>query len=185
MSAAALDRSRAVLLVVDLQERLLPAIEDHERVLRSSLLLLRLAQVLPLPVVLTTQYARGLGAAVPQVLEAAAGATPLDKLSFGCFGDDAFLARLQSLGGRDQLVVCGIEAHICVAQTVVAAVEHGFSAHVASDAVGSRAAANREVGLRRMERAGALLSSTEMAIYELIGRSDDAAFKKMLPFLRG
>jgi len=179
-----LDPERAAIVIVDLQEKLLPAIADRERVLRNSVLLLHLAETLGLPAVLTTQYSRGLGPTVPDVLAAAPGVAPLDKVSFGCFGDPAFLARLAALGGRDQLVVAGIESHICVAQTVLGALERGYGVHVASDAVGSRTEDNRAVGLRRMERAGALVSSTEMAIYELLGRSDGAAFKKMLPLLK-
>jgi nicotinamidase-related amidase len=108
----------------------------------------------------------------------------LDKVSFGCFGSPEFLERLKALEKRDQLVVAGIESHICVAQTVLGALERGYTVHVASDAVGSRSEENRGVGLGRMERAGALLSSTEMAIYELLGRSDGSAFKKILPLLK-
>jgi nicotinamidase-related amidase len=184
-AASLLRKDRAVLVVVDLQEKLLPAIHERERVLGNSLLLLRLAQVLELPVVLTTQYAKGLGPTVPEVVAAAPGVAPLDKLSFGCFGDDAFLERLHGLGGRDQLLVAGIESHICVTQTVLGALGKRFEVHVASDAVGSRLESNRQVGLARMERAGALLSSAEMAVYELLARSDGDAFKKMLPYLRG
>ena len=183
-AAGVLRPERTALVVVDLQEKLLPAIASRERVLRNSVLLLRLADVLALPVVLTTQYSRGLGPTVPDVLAAAPGVAPLDKVSFGCFGSPEFLDRLKGLGGRDQLVVAGIESHICVAQTVLGALERGYTVHVASDAVGSRSEENRGVGLGRMERAGALVSSTEMAIYELLGRSDGSAFRKMLPLLK-
>jgi nicotinamidase-related amidase len=184
MSSALLDRDRTTVVVIDLQQKLLPAIDGAAGVLRNSVLLLRLAEVLGLPVILTTQYAKGLGPTVPEVLAAAPGAAPLDKLSFGCFGDQGFDARLRALG-REQLLVAGIESHICVAQTVLGALEAGHAVHVASDAVGSRTAANRLVGLARMERAGALISSTEMAIYELLRRSDGAEFKQMLPHLKG
>jgi len=183
-AAGVLRPERTALVVVDLQEKLLPAVSNRERILRNSVLLLNLADVLGLPVVLTTQYSRGLGPTVPEVLEAARGAVPLDKVSFGCFGSPEFLDRLKGLGERDQLVVAGIESHICVAQTVLGALERGYTVHVASDAVGSRSEENRAVGLGRMERAGALLSSTEMAIYELLGRSDGNAFKRMLPLLK-
>jgi nicotinamidase-related amidase len=178
-----LDPRRTALVVVDLQEKLLPAVVDRERVVRNSLLLLRLARTLGLPVVLTTQYAKGLGPTIPEVLHEA-GVPPLDKVSFGCFGDDAFVERLRGLE-RGQLVVAGIESHICVAQTVLGALGAGYEVHVASDAVSSRTADNRQVGLARMERAGALLSSAEMAVYELLGRSDSASFKAMLPLLKG
>ena len=182
--ASRLERERTVVLVVDLQEKLAPAIAERDRVVRNSLLLLRLARVLGLPVVLTTQYANGLGPTLPEVLAEAPRVVPLDKVSFGCFADSAFLSRLRSLEGRDQLLVAGIEAHICVAQTVLGALEAGYQVHVAGDAVGSRTEANREVGLARMERAGALLSSAEMASYELLARSDTAAFKAMLPHFK-
>ena len=183
-AGALLDPARTVMVVVDLQEKLLPAIHERERVLRNSLLLLRLAHLLELPVILTTQYRKGLGDIVPEVTLAAPGIAPLDKVAFGCFGSPEFEARVAGLALRDQLVVAGIESHICVAQTVLGALAKGFTVHVAADAVGSRTAENREVGLRRMETAGAVLTSAEMAIYELLGRSDAAAFKAMLPHLR-
>ena len=183
-AASVLHPGRTALVVVDLQEKLLPAIANRERVLRNSVLLLRLAEVLELPILLTTQYSRGLGPTVPEVLAAAPGVAPLDKVSFGCFGSSEFLERLKGLGGRDQLVVAGIESHICVAQTVLGALARDYTVHVASDAVGSRSEENRAVGMGRMQRAGALVSSTEMAIYELLGRSDGAAFKRMLPLLK-
>jgi nicotinamidase-related amidase len=184
MSGSRLEPARAALVVVDLQERLLPAIHDRERVERNSVLLLRLAQELSLPVLLTTQYEKGLGPTVPGVLASAPGAQPIDKVSFGCFSSEPFLARLEALPERNQLVVAGIESHICVAQTVLGALERGLEVHVASDAVGARAEENRVIGLNRMEKAGAVLSSVEMALYELLGRSDTAAFKKLLPYLR-
>lgn len=179
-----LDTARAALVVVDLQERLLPAIFERERVLKNTLLLMKAAELLAVPVLLTTQYRKGLGEIAPEVRAAAPAAEPLDKLSFGCFGDEAFRERLRGLGGRDQLLVTGIESHICVTQTVLGALEQGYQVHVASDAVSSRTPANWRVGLTRMERGGALLSSAEMALYELLRRSDGAAFKQLLPLLK-
>lgn len=179
-----LHRDRAVLVVVDLQEKLLPAIAEKERVLGSSLLLLRAARELELPVVLTTQYEKGLGPTVREVRAEAPGVTPVDKVAFGCFGSADFLARLSAFPGHDQLLVAGIESHICVAQTVLGALAKGYHVHVATDAVGARTPDDREVGLRRMERAGAVLSSAEMAVYELLARSDGAAFKRLLPYLK-
>jgi nicotinamidase-related amidase len=179
-----LQPQRCALLVVDLQQKLLPAIHERDRVLRSSLLLLRLAETLGLPVVLTTQYAKGLGPTVPEVLALVPEVVPLDKVSFDCFGDAGIRARLGQLEGRDQLLVCGMETHICVAQTVLSALAEGYQAHVVTDAVGSRTEASRQVGLGRMQQAGAVVSSAEMAIYELLGRSDIPAFKTMLPHLK-
>ena len=179
-----LQRERAVLVVVDLQQKLLPAIDGKERVLDGARLLMRAARELELPLVLTTQYAKGLGPTVPEVIAEAPGVEPVDKVVFGCFGSEDFLARLAAFPGRDQLLVAGIESHICVAQTVLGALGRGYRVHVAADAIGSRHAEDRELGLRRMEHAGAVLSSTEMAVYELLARSDGAAFKRLLPYLK-
>lgn len=184
-AASLLRPERALLVLIDLQERLLPAIEGRERLLKNSLLLLRLARILDFPVVLTTQYRKGLGEVPAEIQEAAPGVAPLDKVTFGCFWNAPFVARLSELGDRDQLLVAGVETHICVCQTVLGALEMSYAAHVISDAVGARTEANHRIGLSRMERAGALVSSTEMAVYELLGRSDAAAFKEMLPFLKG
>jgi nicotinamidase-related amidase len=174
---------RTALVVVDLQERLLPAIDQGDRVLANTRLLLHLARALELPVLVTTQYRRGLGDTVADV-RALAGDASIDKTAFGCFGDAGFRERLAALG-RDRLLVAGVESHVCVAQTVLGALADGRVVHVVADAVGSRTAENRAIGLSRMERAGAVVSSAEMAVYELVGRSDSAAFKALLPHIKG
>jgi nicotinamidase-related amidase len=183
-AASLLRPERTALLLIDLQERLLPAISGREKILANSILLLRLAALLRLPVVLTTQYRKGLGDLPAAIREAAPGVEPLDKVTFGCFWDEGFVSRLGELADRDQLLVAGVETHICVSQTVLGALEKSYVAHVLGDATGSRAEANHRIGLARMERAGALISSAEMAIYELMGRSDSPAFKEMLPHLK-
>jgi nicotinamidase-related amidase len=180
-----LDRSEVALVVIDLQSKLLPAIFESERVVRNSQLLLRLAQVLKIPALLTTQYARGLGDLVKEIAEAVPGAGPMDKTSFGCFGDATFLHRLKEIAPRARtLLVAGVESHICVAQTALGALDAGFLVHVAGDATSSRSSENWQAGLKRMERAGAVISSTEMMIYELLGQSGTWEFKTMLPLLR-
>jgi nicotinamidase-related amidase len=178
-----LSPDRTALIVIDLQEKLLPAIDGHEGLVVQVRTLLRLASALELPVVLTTQYRKGLGPIVPEILELAGDVEPIDKVAFGCFGSPEFGERLRDTG-RDQLLVSGVEAHICVTQSVLGAVAAGFTPHVVTDATGSRSEVNRQLGFRRMERAGAWLSSTEMAAYELLGRADNAAFKQMLPYFR-
>lgn len=181
-----LDPARTALVVVDIQEKLLPPIHEAERLLRNSRLLLRLAGLLNLPVLATTQYARGLGGTVPEIAELLPRSTAvLDKLEFSCFGSDEFCAASAMLPDREQLLVCGMETHICVAQTTLAALNRGYIVHIAADAVGSRSEFNWRVGLERMRTAGAVISSTEMAIYELLRASGTAEFKQMLPWLKG
>jgi nicotinamidase-related amidase len=177
---------RCALLVIDIQEKLLPPIHEGERMLRNSELLVRLAKILDLPVMLTTQYAQGLGPVVPRIASLLPGTKSMDKLEFGCFSDAKFCSAAKALpGGRNTLLLCGMESHICVMQTAMGALEQGYLVHVASDAVGSRSEWNWKIGLERMQAAGALISSTEMMIYELLGASGTAAFKQMLPYLKG
>lgn len=184
-SARLLERESVALIVVDLQSKLLPAVFESERVLRNAQLLLRLAKVLEIPTMMTTQYAKGLGGLVEEIVSLACGREPVDKTSFGCFGDANFTRRLKEAAPRaNTLLVAGVESHICVAQTVLGALEAGFRVHVAEDAVSSRSAENWQVGLKRMERAGAVISSTEMMVYELLGRSDTPEFKALLPYLK-
>lgn len=173
------------LVVVDIQEKLLPPIFEKEKLVRNAQLLIRLAEILEIPTIVTTQYAKGLGNTIPEVASLLPHATPLDKLSFSCFGSDAFCSTLKRLPGkRTTALVCGMEAHICVAQTALAALREGYLVHVASDAVSSRTEWNRNIGLERMRSAGAVISSAEMIIYELLGSSGTPAFKAMLQYLR-
>lgn len=181
-----LSKDDCALVVVDIQEKLLPPIHDRERLVRNAQLLLRLARNLDLPVVATTQYSSGLGKTVPEIAALLPQNQPVDKLQFGCFGNEGFRTALKSLPGkRNTLLLCGMETHICVMQTALGALDKGYIVHVASDAVGSRSEWNWKIGLDRMQSAGALISSTEMMIYELLGGSGTPAFKAMLPYLKG
>jgi nicotinamidase-related amidase len=180
-----LDAKAAALLVLDLQAKLVPAIFESERVIRNARLLLRLAEILKLPTILTAQNAAGLGPTVPEIHSLAPNVEPIDKTSFGCFGESQFARALKhSAPQANTLLVAGIESHICVTQTVLGALDAGYLVHLAEDAVSSRTAENWRVGLKRMERAGAVMSSTEMMVYELLGRSGTPEFKAMLHFLK-
>jgi nicotinamidase-related amidase len=173
------------LVVVDIQEKLLPPIFQKEKLVRNAQLLIRLAEILKIPAVVTTQYAKGLGNIVPEVASLLPQAQPIDKLSFSCFGSDVFCSTLRRIPGqRTTVLICGMEAHICVTQTALAALREGYLVHVASDAVSSRTEWNRNIGLERMRSAGAVISSTEMIVYELVGSSGTAAFKSMLQYLK-
>jgi nicotinamidase-related amidase len=183
--ARLLDRHSVALLVLDLQAKLVPAVFEPQRVIRHSQLLLRLAQLLEIPTVLTCQYPKGLGNIIPEITQFAPGIEPLEKTSFGCFGEPDFLRRLKQRAPQaTSLLVAGVESHICVMQTVLGALEAGYLVHVAADATSSRTRENWQIGLNRMERAGAVLSSTEMMVYELLLKSGTPEFKAILPFLK-
>jgi nicotinamidase-related amidase len=181
-----LEADRCALIVVDIQEKLLPPIFENARLLKNSQLLIRLAGILKIPALVTTQYAKGLGNTAPEIASLLPDAQPIDKQMFSCFGSDAFCAILKRLpGNRNTVLLCGMESHICVMQTALGALREGYIVHVASDAVSSRTEWNWKIGLERMRAAGAIISSTEMILYELLRSSGSPAFKELLPYLKG
>lgn len=181
----ALQAEHCALIVVDIQEKLLPPIFNKDELVKNAQLLVRLANILEIPTIVTTQYARGLGRTVQEIASLLLETRPIDKLQFGCFGCGEFRSALKSLPGlRNTLLVCGMETHICVMQTVLGALNDGYLVHVASDAVGSRVRWNWEIGLDRVRAAGAVISTTEMMIYELLRSSGTPQFKEMLPYLK-
>jgi nicotinamidase-related amidase len=180
-----LDAERCALIIIDVQEKLLPPIFERERLVKNSQLLIRLAGVLKIPHIATVQYSKGLGNTVPEIASLIPGSDPIDKQIFSCFGSDVFCSMLKRLPGhRNTVLLCGMESHICVMQTALAALREGYIVHVASDAVSSRTEWNWKIGLERMRAAGAVISSTEMMMYELLRSSGSPAFKELLPYLR-
>ena len=181
-----LDAEQCALIVIDVQQKLLPPIFQKEQLVRNTQLLIRAVGILKIPALVSTQYAKGLGETVPEIASLLIGTAPVDKTLFSCFGSDAFCSLLKRLPGqRNTLLLCGMESHICVTQTALAALREGYLVHVASDAVSSRTEWNWKVGLDRMRAAGAVISSAEMMIYELMRSSSSAAFKELLPHLKG
>jgi nicotinamidase-related amidase len=181
-----LEADQCALVVIDIQEKLLPPIFQREQLVRNAQLLIRAAGILKIPALVSTQYAKGLGSTVPELASLLAGTDAIDKTLFSCFGSDVFCSMVKRLPGqRTTLLLCGMESHICVAQTALAALREGYLVHVASDAVSSRTEWNWKIGLERMRAAGAIISSTEMMIYELMRSSSSAAFKELLPHLKG
>ena len=181
-----LEADQCALVVIDIQQKLLPPIFQKEQLVRNAQLLIRAAGILKIPTLLSTQYSRGLGATVPEISSLLTGTEAVDKTLFSCFGSDAFCALLKRLPGqRNTLLLCGMESHICVTQTALGALREGYLVHVASDAIGSRTEWNWKIGLDRMRAAGAIISSTEMMIYELMRSSSSLAFKELLPHLKG
>lgn len=181
-----LEAEHCALVVIDIQEKLLPPIFQKEELVRNAQLLIRAAGILKIPALVSTQYAKGLGSTVPEIASLLGGTEAVDKTPFSCFGSDVFCSVLKRLPGqRNTLLLCGMESHICVMQTALAALREGYLVHVASDAVSSRTKWNWKIGLDRMRAAGAVISSTEMMIYELMRASSSAEFRELLPYLKG
>jgi nicotinamidase-related amidase len=167
-----LDRDRAALVAVDVQEAFRPAVAGFADMVARCAILARGARRLGLPVIATEQYPRGLGDTVPELTGALGATERLPKVVFSAPRADGF-----DLGAADQVVVCGIEAHVCVSQSVHDLLDQGVTVHVAVDAVASRNPSDRELALRKMERSGAVLTSTETALLELVGRAGTDEFK--------
>jgi nicotinamidase-related amidase len=186
MARRPLEAEQCALVVIDIQEKLLPPIFQKDHLVKNTQLLIRAAGILKIPAMVSTQYAKGLGGTVAELASLLTGTEAMDKTLFSCFGSEAFCSALKRLPGqRNTLLLCGLESHICVTQTALGALREGYLVHVASDAVSSRTEWNWKVGLERMRSAGAVISSTEMMIYELMRTSSSPAFKEMLPHLKG
>jgi nicotinamidase-related amidase len=173
-------REDAVLVVIDVQERLVPHIDGEGEMIANLAKLVQFAGIIGLPVIVTEQIK--LGPTVPEVAWHLKGVAPIEKSHFGCFGCEEFVQALSALG-RSTLVLAGIEAHICVAQTALQALGQ-HTVHVVSDAVGSRKPADRQVALDRMQQAGAVITSTEMAMYELLGCAGTDEFRRVLALVK-
>lgn len=169
-----LQRDRAALVVVDVQEAFRPAVDGFDEVVESAAKLIQGARTLGVPVLLTEQYPRGLGHTVAEIAEHLEGVEPVEKSCFSAARADGF-----SLNGRDQALICGIEAHVCVSQTAHDLLEQGVEVHVARDAVTSRTEQNKEVGLHKMESSGAIVTSVETALFELLGAAGTDEFKEV------
>jgi nicotinamidase-related amidase len=173
VSASKLDPSRAALVVIDIQEAFRKAIPVFDDVAVAAGVLVEGAKAVGIPVVATEQYPNGLGRTVPEVADHLPDEThPIEKVVFSAAEADGF-----DLGGADQALVCGIETHVCVNQTVIDLLASGVDVHVAEDAVASRSKQNWRLGLEKVERAGATLTSVETALFELVGRAGTDEFK--------
>jgi nicotinamidase-related amidase len=171
-----LSPGEACLLVVDIQERFRSLQEDFPAMVANAVRLVRVARILELPILVTEQYPQGLGRTVAEVQEAL-GDTPVhSKLCFSACGTEELWNRVRDVERR-QFLVCGIETHVCVSQTVHDLLHHGLAVHVAVDAVESRKPVDRETALRKMERSGAVLTTSEMAAFELLRDASHPRFK--------
>jgi nicotinamidase-related amidase len=169
-----LDRERTTVVVVDVQEAFRKGVEGFPEVAHGAGVLVQAARIMSLPLIVTEQYPQGLGETVPEVADHLGEVAPLPKTVFSGASADGF-----DLDGRDQVLMCGIETHVCVYQTAGELLAAGVEVQVATDAVGSRTAQNREVGLQKMIAAGAAPTSVETALFEMLGRAGTDEFKQV------
>jgi nicotinamidase-related amidase len=178
-----LSQSDSVLVVVDVQEKLARVMHEREALVDEICRLIRGARILELPIIWLEQNPRGLGPTVEPVAAALAGLTPLAKNTFSCCSDSGFCIAMEETG-RSQVIVCGIETHICVCQTTTDLLSSDREVHVISDAVSSRTPENKELALDRVRSLGAVVSGVEMALYELLGSAEHDRFRDILSLIK-
>jgi nicotinamidase-related amidase len=179
-------RERTALVVIDVQERLFPAMDsDHrEEVMRNIKVLAAAARRLQLPTVVTEQYPKGLGHTLQELREALpAGVEPLEKVAFSCWGVESVRARLTATGAR-QLLLGGIEAHVCVLMSALDLLAEGYGVHVVADAVTSRTQANWRLAMAQLRQAGAVVTTTETVLFQLLRQADTDDFRELARLIR-
>jgi len=178
-----LRRHDCLLVLIDIQKVLLDPCVDADAVRKHAAALLDAAKVFALPVLFTVHNAEKLGGALPELLKRAPSAQVIDKVEFSGLENPA-IAEAVRQSQRRTLLLTGIESHVCVFHTGAHALRLGYRVHLAADAVSSRSAVNRQIGLDRLGKAGAVISSTEMMIYELLQRAGTVEFRTLLPLLK-
>lgn len=163
-------------LVIDIQERLFPHISGNKEVLDNTRILLDGLRILDIPVLLTEQYRKGLGPTVPEIEEKLALYRPIEKMAFSCCDDQAFFSELEAVK-KKYVLMCGIEAHVCVLQTAIDLLEKGYQPVVIEDCISSRKLNDKKVAVERMRQEGAIISTCESILFELTRVSGTDRFK--------
>lgn len=171
-----IQRNTSFLLMIDIQERLAPAIDQSDALIARNAWLLQIAKELSVPIVVSEQYPKGLGATVTALQEHLTEATYIEKTHFSLVAEDGVTAQLRALQ-RPQVVVTGTEAHVCVLQSALQLQAAGFQVFIVADAVGSRLSSNKELALQRMRNAGCVIVSSEMVAFEWLHKSATDEFR--------
>ena len=181
-----IDAAKSSLLIVDVQERLLPAMAAGNGVVDRSKILLKAAKALDVPVAISEQYPKGLGHTVEKLIQYIGNAPVFEKAAFSCWRDDGLRKHFTGHhdGGRPQVIIAGIEAHVCVAQTAIDMAQAGFGVFVVADAVSSRSEESVALALTRLGQSGVEVVNTEMAVFELLGKAGSPEFKALSALIK-
>ncbi len=178
-----LKKQDCILLLVDIQKKMLELCTDADLVRKNTHALIDIARISEIPVIFSEHNAEKLGGFLPELMQKVPNSSALNKLEFSCFENEN-LSRAVRETSRKTLIIAGIETHVCIFHTGAHGIRLGYQVHVISDAVSSRSQHNKEIGLQRLERAGAVISSSEMAIFELLNRAGTPEFRKVLPIIK-
>ena len=171
-------RDDTAFVVIDFQEKLMPAMSGRELLEDRTVRLVKGMKTLEIPTIVTQQYTKGIGPTIPSIAEALGEYEPIDKTTFSCMKNEEFIEKFRALD-RKNVVVCGIEAHICVQQTVLQLIEAGYKVYDPADCVSSRAPEDKMWSISRMGEAGAVITSYEAVLYEILGGSKEQGFKQI------
>lgn len=178
-----LSKEGAALVIIDIQEKLFPHMAEKEQIAQNVAKLVRFAEIMKIPIVVTEQYPKGLGRTIPELRKLISGIQPIEKVEFNCFGSEEFRETLGKLEAKT-LIITGMESHICVAQTAIDGLGNGYAICIVADAVSSRSLSDKAIAIERMGRIGVTLVSTEMLIYELLEKAGTPEFKEALKLVK-
>ena len=172
----------AALVVIDVQEKLMNIMPRRDEMIASIEKLIGAARILKLPTLVTAQYTKGLGPVCKEITEATTGITPMEKTAFSCCGSEEFMRAMKDLR-RQRIILCGIEAHVCVQQTAIDLMKDYF-VYVVADAIGSRHRHDHKVAVERLRDCGAVITTVESAVFEILRESGTDQFKQILPLFK-
>lgn len=178
-----LERNQTVLVVIDVQSKLLPVIYDYPALVENIKKVIQGAQILGIPVVLTEQNPEGLGLTVDEIRETLSEYNPIEKMSFSCCGEENFIEKIKQLN-RNKILVCGIEAHVCIYQTCMDLLSEGYEVHLLVDAISSRKKENRDLTVEKLHRGGVQITSVEMALFEILKKASVNEFRKISKIIK-
>lgn len=178
-----LNRRQTALLIVDVQQRINSVVMNGAGVVGNIVKLIETCKIYHLPIFITEQYPKGLGPTEPRILKALEGIQPLQKMTFSCCGSAELIEQIRA-NGITQLIVTGIEAHVCVQQTALDLLAHEFQVHVPKDAVSSRKELDYQTALERMSRAGVVMTTIETALFEMMEEAGTPEFKKISKLIK-
>ncbi len=178
-------RDKAVLIVIDLQESLMKQMDQEvaKRTIKNIRTNIIFAKEMGIPIILTEQYPKGLGRTIRDIKDDLVDLSPIEKLSFSCCGEKSFNEKLMETD-RKQIIMTGIETHVCVLQTTNDLIEKGYEVHVVADAICSRRKLDWEIALRWMEKKGAIISTTEIIAFQLLKEAGTEEFRRLSKFLK-
>lgn len=171
------------LVVIDVQEKLLHVMQNPEQIVKNTGVLIQMAKSLDIPILWCQQVPKALGPTMEEFSGLLTGVEPINKSSFSCCGNAAFVDRVDELKAKSA-ILCGIESHVCVFQTARDLIQHGLYVHVAADAISSRTLENKNIGIGRMAKEGAIITSTEMLMFELLRDANHEKFRELAKLIK-